>query len=174
MPRIAKLLIAGLVLGLVTAAAAAQDRQALIESARRLAERNLAPCAERDASAQRRCEDFRQIFIERYARAIEGDIGSQRRIAGWLRAPFPPVRADDVELCAWRLMIVATNRGRAAEEDLANIRLACLTLTKPEQAAAQQRGQQLVADFTNALCQYLGPRCTQSESPGGARPAGRR
>lgn len=100
------------------------------------------------------CHRARDEFVADYLRAFAGELAGQRNVgfvlAGGPRLLVPggpsrpfPVAQNNVQACAWRMVVSSSGRAGVTDADAAHQRAVCGRLDAPGIAAAQARARQI-------------------------------
>lgn len=88
------------------------------------------------------------------AKAMQGDVDAQRRLASCLGeepgdCPAPPTEPSPAEACAWRMVIIASGHARIDASDTANYERDCSyrTISQLEQVAALTQAERVFREI---------------------------
>lgn len=120
--------------GLALAGCSAQGKQVATAQSASIEEPTLTPCAAPDPG--RACAFAHDATSKAWGAALAGDYQAQRNVAYALTAPAAGVKADPVQGCAWRMVILA-NRPADGLDDAGNVSTGCSRLSTGDLAQAR-------------------------------------
>lgn len=173
-----------LVLALIALPALAQQqrtqpRSSTTEAVRTEAENYTIACFQANESERTMCERARESFIADYLRARAGEYQGQRNVAFllggggrlWLEggrtAPFP-VTTNQIQSCAWRLVVLNSGHARVGDGDQQDLRTSCAPLDEAGRRAAAVRAEALIRQITTDPVRDPPPRQRPTPRPGAA------
>jgi hypothetical protein len=162
------LVVAGL---LMSSAAMAQGNAAATRKAQEEARHYVPlPCLMEEADKNAFCEAGRARFLRDYQAAKAGDYQGQVNVSAWLSEKGrvdtrPFLEPNRLQSCAWALVVVLSAHARAADKDVAYVRMRC-DAPGVDRRAAELRAAAIIEEIRRSPAQMpMEPRVQRQPGP---------